>query len=196
MTIDTIMAKKDREYDEDGLVIRKNKEAEKRHREAIKQFAKELLQLSNDKYYDLPIDTTLNHALIEAKRLTGNAYRRHLSFLTRLIDEQGFEAIQFYYERIHHPYRNDPAKIRETEHYRDRLIAGDKAVIDELLIKFAEVDIQYLRQLARNVVKEREVEENRLRELAERNGSAFDGGVVPTKSAKLLYQYLFKLELL
>lgn len=190
------MKKKEKQYDEEGRVIRINKEAEKRKRNEIKLFVKELLDLSADKYSDLPIDERLRMALIEGKRLSGNAYRRHLSFLVRLVHEQGEEAIKVAYERIHHPYRNDPSKIRETENYRDRLIANDQDVINELLAKFAEVDIQYLRQLARNANKEKVSQINVQSEQVEQNGVVFDGKVQPTRSSKLLYQYLFKLELL
>lgn len=190
------MGKKDRQYDEDGLVIRINKEEEKRIRDEIRHFVKMLLDLSADKYSDLPIDERLRAALIEGKRLTGNAHKRHLSFLVRLVHEQGFDVIRTAHERIHHAFRNDPGKIREIENYRDRLIDGDKTVINELLEKFAEVDIQYLRQLARNAGREKAAEIKRLTEQAEQNGTAFEGKIKPTKSSKLLYQYLFKLELL
>ncbi|PIE44771.1 MAG: hypothetical protein CSA44_03230 [Gammaproteobacteria bacterium] len=191
------MGKKDRQYDEDGLVIRINKEAEKRQRAAIKNFVKVLLKLANDKYLDLPIDERLRLALIEGKRLTGNAHKRHLSFLVRLVHEQGYDTIRSAYEQIHYAFRNDPTKIHYTERYRDRLLDGDKMVIDELLATFAEVDVQYVRQLARNAKKEKTNELKRLREQAEKNGLLFDEHkpVTVTKSSKLLYQYLFKLEL-
>ncbi len=192
------MSKKDRQYDEDGLVIRTNKEAEKRKREEIKEFVKELLKLADNKYSDLPIDERLRLALTEGKRLTGNAHKRHLSFLVRLVHEQNYEAIRAVYERLHHAFRNDPTKIHHIECYRDRLIDGDKKVIDELLAIFAEVDVQYVRQLARNAKKEKTNELKRLREQAEKNNLLFDKSkpIKITKSSKLLYQYLFKLELL
>ncbi len=191
------MGKKDRQYDDDGLVIRTNKEEEKRKREVIKTFIKEqLLLLNNEKYADLPIDNLLQAALIEAKRLTGSAYQRHLSFVARLIHEQDFCTIRQAVERIHHPYRNDPGKVRETEHYRDLLIAGDKDIINDLLGKFANVDIQYIRQLARNAAKEQKRQIERLKTQAQDSEYPYQQPIRPTKSAKLLYQYLFKLELL
>ncbi len=192
------MGKKDREYNEDGLVIRINKEAEKRLRDEIKGFVKGLLKLSNDKYDNLPIDARLRDALEEGKRLTGNAHKRHLSFLVRLIHEQDYEAIKNAHERVHHAFRNDPTKVHMTESYRDRLIDGDKAVINELMGKFADVDVQYIRQLARNAKKEQDAERKRLKAQAEQNGVLFDENkaIKVTKSSKLLYQYLFKLELL
>ncbi len=189
--------KREKQYDEDGCVIRINKEEEKRKRDEIRLFVREgLLSLANDKYATLPIDEILIKALIEGKRLTGNAYQRHLSFLVRLVHEQGFTDIKTAFDRVHHPYRNDPAKIREIETYRDRLLAGDKEVLNELLAKFADVDIQYLRQLARNANKEYKAEVKKRQELMEMNGKPFTEPTKPTKSAKLLYQYLFKLELI
>lgn len=189
------MSQKIKQYDEDGLVIRINKEEEKRVREEIRSLVKKLLALSADKYSDLPIDNRLRDALVEGKRLTGNAHKRHLSFLVRLVHEQGFADIRTAHERIHHGVRTDPHKIRETENYRDRLLDGDKSVIDELLARFTDVDIQYLRQLARNANKEKTAELKRLSEQAAQSGTDFDGTIKPTKSSKLLYQYLFKLEL-
>ncbi|PID65537.1 MAG: hypothetical protein CR975_06650 [Gammaproteobacteria bacterium] len=192
------MGKQHRQYDEDGLVIRINKEAQKRQREEIKNFVKALLKLSNDKYVDLPVDDRLRQALAEGKRLSGNALKRHLSFLVRLVYEQDYPSILSAYERVHHAFRNDPGKITEIEHYRDRLMTGDKSVISELLVKFAEVDVQYVRQLARNANREKINALKRLRRQAEKNGLVFDENqsIQVTKSSKLLYQYLFKLALL
>lgn len=192
------MGKKERIFDEEGLVIRVNKEEEKRNRDEIRDFVKTLLKLANEKYTDLPIDERLRAALVEGKRLTGNAHKRHLSFLVRLVHEQNYENIRASHEHVHHAFRNDPSKIRQTESYRDRLIDGDKAVINELLEKFADVDVQYLRQLARNAKKEKTTELKRLQEQAEQSGVPFDDSkpIKVTKSSKLLYQYLFKLELL
>lgn len=197
MNMDKKDIKKERQYDEEGFVIRTNKEEEKRKRDEIKVFVRDgLLSLATDKYASLPIDETLLKGLVEGKRLTGNAYQRHLSFLVRLVHEQDFAHIKSVFDRIHHPYRNDPAKVREIEHYRDRLIAGDKDVINELLGKFADVDIQYLRQLSRNANKEHKAEIKKLQELAEKSGQPFKEPKQQTKSAKLLYQYIFKLDLL
>lgn len=186
------MRKKERQYDEDGLVIRTNKEAEKRLRESIKAFAKELLKLPNEKYADLPINATLIAALKEAKRLENNAFRRHLSFVVRLIHEQDFEAIQAAYTRVHHPYRNDPAKIREIEQLRDQLIADDKQAFEHLLNHYDGVDVQHVRQLARNARKEQEKAEAAVKTATETGQPLVK---VPQKNMKLLYQYLFKLPL-
>lgn len=83
--ISVTMSKKDKEYDEDGLVIRPNKTALKKEREEVKAFAEKLLALPKDNYALLPIDEILKNALLEGKRLKDNPLRRHLAFVVRLI---------------------------------------------------------------------------------------------------------------
>ena len=78
----------EKQYDEEGRVIRENRSQAKREREHIKTFARELLKLPAHQYPLLPIDETLQAALVEGKRLSGNALSRHLNYLTRLLDEQ------------------------------------------------------------------------------------------------------------
>ena len=48
----------------------------------LKIFARELLKLPAHQYPLLPIDETLQAALVEGKRLSGNALSRHLNYLT------------------------------------------------------------------------------------------------------------------
>lgn len=183
---------KEKQYDEDGLVIRPNKTALKKEREEVKAFAEQLLALPKDNYALLPIDEALKNALLEGKRLKDNPLRRHLAFVVRLIVEQDFAAIQQSYEKVCHPYRNDKNKIQQIEIYRDRIIDNDATVYDELLEKFAEVNIQQLRQLARNAKKEQQ-KQGKDNEARIANGQKPDNS--PVNSAKQIYQILFKLQL-
>lgn len=186
------MANKEKEYDEDGLVIRPNKTALKKEREEVKAFAEKLIALPKDNYALLPIDEVLKNALLEGKRLKDNPLRRHLSFVARLIVEQDFAAIQDCYEKVCHPYRNDKNKIHQIEAYRERIINNDNAVFDELLEKFAEINIQQLRQLARNVKKEKQKQSSD-NEIRINNGQKPD--LSPVNAEKQIYQILFKLQL-
>lgn len=146
--------KEEKQYDEFGLVIRPNRSQLKREREPIKQFAQELLKLPNRQYPLLPINETLQSALIEGKRLTGNALARHLSYLTRLIDEQGFETIQKAHEHINHPFINNQAKTKKVQQEMKRLIQQDEKIIGDLMEKYLDFDVQYVRQLVRETIKE------------------------------------------
>lgn len=186
------MTKKQKQYDEDGLVIRPNKTAIKKEREEVKLFAEALLNLPNNTYAMLPIDDILKSALLEGKRLKDNPLRRHLSFVVRLIIEQDFEAIQASYEKVCHPYRNDKNKIHQIEAFRNRILENDTRVYDELLEKYQAVNIQQLRQLARNAIKEKE-KQTKDNETRLNNGQKPDNAPVPAE--KQIYQILFTLQL-
>ena len=109
----------EKQYDEEGRVIRENRSQAKREREHIKTFARELLKLPAHQYPLLPIDETLQAALVEGKRLSGNALSRHLNYLTEIA----------------------------------RLLANDADIYGELLGRYAELDLQHLRQLVREAQK-------------------------------------------
>ena len=123
----------EKHYDEEGRVIRENRSQAKREREHIKIFARELLKLPAHQYPLLPIDETLQAALVEGKRLSGNALSRHLNYLTRLLDEQGYEEILAAHEHVNHPYLHSPGKQQRIQGEIARLLAGDADIYGELL---------------------------------------------------------------
>ncbi|HEX7026867.1 MAG TPA: ribosome biogenesis factor YjgA, partial [Gammaproteobacteria bacterium] len=72
------------------------------------------------------------------------------------------------------PYREQVQAFHETEQWRDKLIAGDEALLNELVGLF-NADRQHLRQLVRNAQKEQA--QNK-----------------PPRSARILFQYLMELK--
>lgn len=148
------MSETPKEYDEEGRVIRENRSAIKREREVIRQFAETLLKLPAQQYALLPISAQLAAALVEGKRLTGNPLRRHLNYLTRLLDEHPDLAhLRHVHEHINHPYLQDNAKQQRIAREIERLLAGDKDIYAELYAAYADFDMQYVRQLVREAHK-------------------------------------------
>jgi len=143
----------EKQYDEEGRVIRENRSQAKREREHIKTFARELLKLPAHQYPLLPIDETLQAALVEGKRLSGNALSRHLNYLTRLLDEQGYEEILAAHEHVNHPYLRSPGKQQRIQGEIARLLANDADIYGELLGPSAELDLQHVRHLVREAQK-------------------------------------------
>lgn len=145
--------KTEKTYDEEGRVIRDNKSQLKREREQTKAFAQTLLKLPSQQYPLLPIDAQLQDALILGKRLTGNALKRHLNYLTRLIIEQDETAILKAHQHINHAYLNDPQKNQRIDHELNRLLNNDPNILSELLDRYHTLDLQYIRQLTRQAQK-------------------------------------------
>lgn len=148
------MTENEKQYDEEGRVIRENRSQSKREREEIKTFATELLQLPARQYALLPISDTLAAALVEGKRLTNNALKRHMNYLTRLLEEHDLAAVRHAHEHVNHPYLNDGAKHQRIQHEVERLMAGDADIIGELMNRYEDLDIQHLRQLTREAQKQ------------------------------------------
>lgn len=147
------MTDKIKEYDEEGRVIRENRSALKRERDQVKTFAEELLKLPNRQYPLLPINEALIAALEEGKRLTGNAYQRHLTYITRLMMEQNPEHIRAVHEHINHPYMNTGAKTQRIQREIDRLLNNDADIFNEMLGLYEDLDIQFVRQMVREAQK-------------------------------------------
>ncbi|MDO5091203.1 MAG: ribosome biogenesis factor YjgA [Cardiobacteriaceae bacterium] len=148
------MTENEKQYDEEGRVIRENRSEAKREREQIKTFAAELLQLPARQYALLPVSDTLAAALVEGKRLSGNALKRHMNYLTRLLDEHNLEEVRHAHEHINHPYLNDGAKHQRIQRETERLIAADPDILGELIARYDGLDIQHLRALVREAQKQ------------------------------------------
>lgn len=180
------MTEKTKQYDEEGRVIRENRSALKRERDAVKTFAEELLKLPNRQYPLLPMNDALQTAMIEGKRLSGNAYQRHLTYITRLMLEHDIDAIKTSHEHINHPYMNSGAKTQRIQREIDRLIANDPDIHGELLGLYEDLDLQYVRQLVRETQKH-------LAQEAEMPAEARSGK--PGKHQRRLQKYLQSLPL-
>ncbi len=165
------MDKPEKQYDEEGRVIRENRSEAKREREKIKAFARELLQLPGHQYELLPVDERLREALLEGKRLSGNALARHLIFLTKLLDQQDYPTIAAAFRHVNHPRSNDAAKLRRIQREMELLLAGDRDIFSELLQRYRDLDIQYVRQLLREHHKQ-------------------PAGAEPSKQQRALQKYL------
>lgn len=150
------MTEKTKQYDDEGRVIRENRSQLKRERDEIKDFARELLSLPGKQYPLLPINATLIAALNEGKRLSGNALKRHMNYLTRLLDEQDAEAIRLAHTHVNQPYLNDGQKNQRILSEIERLLNNDEEIVGDLFARYADLDLQYVRQLTREAQKTRE----------------------------------------
>lgn len=144
----------EKEYDEFGRVIRENRSQIKREREKVRQFAEELLKLPARQYERLPLNDLLIQAFIEGKRLKGNAYQRHLNFITRLLLEHDIEAVSQAHKHVNHAFIQDPKRHQMIDKTIEQLLTGDKHTLSALLTTYEAIDLQYTRQLLRSLQKE------------------------------------------
>ncbi len=127
----------------------------KREAEAAQDLGEKLIGLRQSQLDEMALPERLYDAIMEAKRLTSNgAIRRQKQFIGKLMRQVELEPIEAKFAEWERAHRSQAAKLHQFEHWRDRLLADDKA-IGELLQTYPHADIQHLRTLIRNANKEK-----------------------------------------
>lgn len=154
---------------------RKNKALEKREMLALRLLGERLVALGNSELDAMPLPQPLRAAVGAAKKYKRSALKRQYKYIEGLMRDVDADAIRQALDEAARPHREAVQSFHEVEQWRDRLLAGDEALLDELLSRFENADRQRLRQLVRNARKEREINK-------------------PPKSARLLFGYLSELQ--
>lgn len=152
----------------------KSKSQVKRELHALQDLGKQLVGLPAKQLQKMPLSEPLLQAVLEAKNLSRQALQRQLKYIGGLIAHEDSEAIRRVLDSLQQPHREQVRAFHETEQWRDRLIAGDQTMLNELVDRH-NADRQHLRQLVRNAQKEQA--QNK-----------------PPKSARMLFQYLTEIQ--
>lgn len=132
----------------------KSKSQVKRELLALHDLGRELVDLPARALRQIPMSEAMREAISDAKHLKMEALRRQLKHIGKLIRDEDAEAIQVALAALSKPHAEQVTIFHEVESWRDRLLAGDAVVLDELSQRFAELDRQHLGQLVRNAKKE------------------------------------------
>ena len=128
----------------------------KREMEALQDMGEELVELGRDqlKRIDLPED--LREAVRDAQRFTQHeARRRQMQYIGRLMRDLDAEPIRAALDEIKGVSAAATARQHALERLRTRFMADEK-VIGEIARDHPDADLQHLRQLRRNALKEQE----------------------------------------
>ncbi len=134
----------------------KSKSQRKRELHALQELGQQLLGLPSRELPRLPISARLREAVQEAHGYSRGALRRQLQFIGKLMVDEDEAAIRQALDALGRPHRQEVENLHEVEQWRDRLIAGDDALIEALCARYAGADRQHLRQLARNALRQRQ----------------------------------------
>lgn len=149
---------------------RPNKSQEKRETRILQGLVRQLVALSPSKLGELPLDESLREGVLSAKKMKRAALARQLRYLTGLMREADADLIGRELQALSRPQRKEVQAFHRLEQWRETLIAGDDALLDDLVDRYG-ADRQRLRQLVRNARTERE-------------------RAAAPKSARLLFRYL------
>lgn len=162
-------------YDNQEYAERPNKTKLKAIKKQHHNLGKQLVEMANSKFDKIPMSDRMRGAILEAKRLQKGALKRQLKYISGLMEHEDIDTIQLEIKRQNLPDKQATEAFHQLEQWRDRLIAGDNAVMEELISTFPQIDRQHIRQLVRNAAKEAKLNK-------------------PPKSARSLFQYLKALQ--
>lgn len=152
-----------------------SKSARKAEMQALQDLGERLIGLPAERLKRVPLPDHLREAVLDARRFTAHeAIRRQRQYVGKLMRDIDPEPIAAAIAAFDGDSAEDTARLHRRERLRDQLIE-DEGVLTELARRFPHANVQLIRQLRRNVIKERQ--ENK-----------------PAKSYRLLYQELKALE--
>lgn len=132
-----------------------SKSRRKRERKAIHDLGTQLVALSDKQLAKIPLSDELRITCAQTRTLAKGARKRQLQYLGGQLAAADTEAIRIALEAVLNPGREEIARFHEIEQWRDRLIDGDDASLDELATLYPRLDRQTMRQLMRNAKNER-----------------------------------------
>ena len=170
---------------EDKRDDKPSKSQKKREMTALQDVGAELVELSRDQLAKIDIPDDLRDAVRDAQRFTKHeARRRQMQFIGRLMRDLDAAPIRAALDEIRGVSAAATARQHALERLRTRLLE-DEIVLGEIARNHPGADIQHLRQLRRNALKEhlqnkppRAFRElfRVLRELGENNDGPTDAG--------------------
>jgi ribosome-associated protein len=126
----------------------------KREMTALQNLGAELVALSKDRLAKIDMPERLRDALLDAQRFTKHeAKRRQMQYIGKIMRDIDAAPLQAAMDEI--KGNSDTANIRQhqLERLRTRLME-DEAVFSEVARDYPGADMQHLRQLRRNALKE------------------------------------------
>ncbi|MFT5450139.1 MAG: ribosome-associated protein [Gammaproteobacteria bacterium] len=131
-----------------------SKSQRKRDRQALRNRARELVALPDKALERIPMNDAVREHLMLARTFKRGALKREIKYLAGLLSEDEENTAAAALDDINDEHRTQVTNFHQVERWRDRLIAGDDAVLDEVADQAEDLDRQHLMQLARNARRE------------------------------------------
>ncbi len=134
----------------------KSKTQVKKEAEELQKLGEELTKLPRPKLEQMELPDTLRKALIEAQSIKSNiAGRRQRQFIGALMRNVDPEPIRRALLDTDDKLPIESETVKETRMWMDRLLTGDQTVMEEFICACPGLERQRLRQLIRNIKKEK-----------------------------------------
>jgi ribosome-associated protein len=136
---------------------RPSKSAKKREMDALQDLGTQLVALSVDRLKKINLPDNLREAVREAQRISSHgAKRRQFQLIGKLMRDIDPAPIQEALDEVNGISAAATARMHHLEKLRIRLLEDEK-VLGEIAAAHPDADLQRLRQLRRNALKEQEL---------------------------------------
>lgn len=143
----------------DGAVdaeLRPSKTRLKKDMHALQDIGAALVALSRERLQRIPMPDKLRQAVLEAQRITKHeARRRQMQYIGKLMRDTDPAPIREALDAINGVSAAAVARQHRLERLRTRLLE-DESVLGEIATDHPQADLQQLRQLRRNALREQE----------------------------------------
>ncbi|MCF6248481.1 MAG: DUF615 domain-containing protein [Desulfobacula sp.] len=137
-------------------IQRKSKTQIKKEAEELQKLGEELIKLSSPQLERMALPDSLRKALIEARSIKSNiAGRRQRQYIGALMREVDPEPIRTALLQANDDLFVESEITQEIRECLDRLLSGDSGIIEEFLGACPGLERQRLKQLLRNIKKEK-----------------------------------------
>ena len=147
------------QFEEEEEDFGPSRSEQRREALGVLTLALQLVQQSDARIAQIPMDEDLRKLVLSSKRITAQiARKRAVQYLAKIMRREDDEALQAIRAALDHDKvegRREAAQLHRVEYWRDRLVALGDDALSELLAQYPAGDRQQLRQLARNAQQEK-----------------------------------------
>jgi len=134
----------------------KSKTQVKKEAEALQNIGEELIKLPRHRLNRMGLPENLLNALIDAQSIKSHiAGRRQRQFIGSLMRDVDPEPIRQALLQNRETPPIESKSIKKTHRWRDKLLTGNPAVMEDFLQAYPGLERQRLKQLIRNALKEK-----------------------------------------
>ena len=134
-----------------------SKSQKKRDMTALQDLGAALVELPADRLSKLEMPDALRLAITEARRMTKHeARRRQMQYIGKLMRSADAAPLQAAVDSVRGASAAESARLHRLERLRQRLLDDERGALEEIAAAHPGADLQQLRQLRRNTLKERE----------------------------------------
>jgi len=135
----------------------KSKTQKKKEATYLQEIGERLVNLSDDQLKGIELPEEIYDAVRSAKTIKSHgAHRRQMQYIGALMRKIDPGPVQEALDSIEQGYYKQTLAFKEVENWRDKLIAGDEPLIEEILSECPDADRKQIERLVQRAKKEKE----------------------------------------